>query len=396
MADIKELVVVPEDDITDVVVNPKRRRLITSARIGPTGQQARLLLGPPDVPPPPPPVELAVVSSIVAGVVDHPIPWTATVTVGTAARVEFYIDGQLKWTELFAPYTFNGDPGGLLDPATLTEGPHDLSVRAFDAVGNRTPFAGGSIEVHHVVVPPPTPPPDDDLPGWTLIVDEPFDTPLAAGLFPGPYAANFSKYPKGWSDTARSQGKRGGVYGGADNISVHDGMLDLWIHTEAGTHWVSAPTIVPGGVSNWTSLRVEIRWKTDRLPHYKTAWLLWPASNVWPRDGEIDHPERNLDEAGNSAFMHRQGASSGGDQDGYHVAMDPAGWHTSVTAWEGGKVVDFILDGKSMGRPTSRVPNTPMHFVIQTETSLDGVDPADATAGHVLIDSVKVWKKKAA
>ena len=38
---------------------------------------------------------------------------------------------------------------------------------------------------------------------------------------------------------------------------------------------------------------------------YKVAWLLWPKSGVWPRDGEIDFPEADL--IGTiSAFMHRQ------------------------------------------------------------------------------------------
>jgi hypothetical protein len=34
-----------------------------------------------------------------------------------------------------------------------------------------------------------------------------------------------------------------------------------------------------------------VRFKTDSMHGYKGAWLLWPASEVWPRDGEIDFPE---------------------------------------------------------------------------------------------------------
>jgi hypothetical protein len=40
---------------------------------------------------------------------------------------------------------------------------------------------------------------------------------------------------------------------------------------------------------------------------------------------------------------------------------------------------------------TDRVPNTPMHWVLQTETSLDGVAPADSTQGHVYVDWATVY-----
>lgn len=255
------------------------------------------------------------------------------------------------------------------------------------------------------VVPPPVDPPPVDPPpvdppptgshiptadpaGWKRIVSEDFDT--ASASWPGPYAANFSAYPKGWSDTAKSQGKRGGQYDPAI-ASVHDGMLDLFIHTSGGTHWVCAPTIVPGGTSNYKSARVEIRFKADALHGYKTAWLFWPGSNTWPRDGEIDFPERNLDSSKVDAFMHKQGATSGGDQYNANTAFDLTQWHTTAIEWKAGVSCEFFLDGKSIGKTTDRVPNTPMHFVIQTETALDGTDPADTTQGHVLIDYVCFW-----
>jgi parallel beta-helix repeat protein len=63
------------------------------------------------------------------------LAWTATVTGATPAKVDFLIDSTLAWTELYAPYQFNGDPSGLLDTRTLTNGPHHLGTRVTSGAG---------------------------------------------------------------------------------------------------------------------------------------------------------------------------------------------------------------------------------------------------------------------
>ena len=57
--------------------------------------------------------------------------WTA-VPSGTPVRVEFFVDSTLGTTEFYSPYRFNGD-SGTLDTTTLTEGFHQLRVRALYA-----------------------------------------------------------------------------------------------------------------------------------------------------------------------------------------------------------------------------------------------------------------------
>jgi len=57
------------------------------------------------------------------------VVWTATPS-GSPVRVEFFIDGALLWTENNSPYQFNGDPSGTLNTTTLSNGPHQLKVRA--------------------------------------------------------------------------------------------------------------------------------------------------------------------------------------------------------------------------------------------------------------------------
>lgn len=55
--------------------------------------------------------------------------WVATAQK-TPVRMEFFIDGVLRTTELNSPYQFNGDPAGRLDTTTLTNGIHILKVVA--------------------------------------------------------------------------------------------------------------------------------------------------------------------------------------------------------------------------------------------------------------------------
>lgn len=255
-----------------------------------------------------------------------------------------------------------------------------------------TPTAGPTPTPPPTPTPTPvvTPPPGSSLPtvdpqGWRRIYATDFPGTVAEGQFPGAFAPNLGAYPLGWTDTSKNGRYDPGI------ISVHDGVMDLFVRTTNGVHRVAAPTVTPNGVSNYLSGRYEIRFKIDSMRGYKTAWLLWPQSNTWPRDGEIDFPERNLDSTSVSAFMHRQGATAGSDQFGVTVPYSISGWHTAVIEWKAGVSCEFFLDGASIGRTTTRVPNTPMHWVIQTETQLSGGAPADSVQGHVLIDYLVMW-----
>ena len=50
------------------------------------------------------------------------------VPIGGVDRVEFLIDGHLRWTEHRQPYAFGGD-GGAWDTTPETNGVHVLTVR---------------------------------------------------------------------------------------------------------------------------------------------------------------------------------------------------------------------------------------------------------------------------
>ena len=93
------------------------------------------------------------------------------------------------------------------------------------------------------------------------------------------------------------------------------------------------------------------------------------------------------------AYTHHQGATSGSDQDRFATgtAFGGTGWHTAVIQWTP-SALRYYLDDRLIGTSTSRIPSSPMHWVLQTETSIKEAAPADATGGHVLIDWVAVYK----
>src|SRR5262245_32335760 len=86
---------------------------------------------PPTQPPLPPPTTNTISTNIADGATlsGSSVIWTA-VPSGVPVRVEFFIDGKLGGTELYSPYQFNGDPSGVLNTKTLTNGSHQLKVRA--------------------------------------------------------------------------------------------------------------------------------------------------------------------------------------------------------------------------------------------------------------------------
>ena len=64
-----------------------------------------------------------------------PVSWVATPS-RSASKVEFYIDGALRWTESIAPFVFNGD-GMQLDTRTLSDGSHLLKAVATATDGTK-------------------------------------------------------------------------------------------------------------------------------------------------------------------------------------------------------------------------------------------------------------------
>lgn len=240
------------------------------------------------------------------------------------------------------------------------------------------------------------PMPDYNLNGWRKVYALDFNTNRAVGSFgptqyqvPAEYSGILRVYEDGWRDTASSSAVNPSLpsrYMPSQVLSVNGGCLVKHLFN-SGDGARSAAVMVGGDRSYG---RVACRFKADQIDGFKTAWLWWPGSDVWPRDGEIDFPEGALDKT-IDAFMHRQNATSGSDQDYRASGVSFANWHTSVIEWAPNSC-KFFLDGAQLGPTiTSRVPNTPMHWVLQTESDLGGNQPPVGTSGYLYIDWCVLW-----
>jgi hypothetical protein len=84
--------------------------------------------------------------------------WQVAVGSGNVGRVDFAIDGTVKWSEQSAPWLYNGITGGL-NTSALADGAHELTAKAYSRNGKAT----GSSTVTVIVsnAPPTAPPPPD-------------------------------------------------------------------------------------------------------------------------------------------------------------------------------------------------------------------------------------------
>lgn len=248
-----------------------------------------------------------------------------------------------------------------------------------------------------VTTPPDTGGGSTSLPGWNLDVYEPFAKDCAEGAFLSTYT-NFGAYASGSRDTYSKNINTSGTSRYNNSIlSVVNGILRFRLHVDSATGqpWGAAPWPNFNGTGcPRTSGRYETRIRVlTPVQGWKTAWLLWPTSETWPRDGEIDWLEGNLDST-IGFFMHRQNGANGGDQDSYHTTAAYTSWHTIALEWTQGSSCKFFLDGVLIGNSTSRVPNTTMRLVMQTETVLSSTGRPIAGQECVLeCDYISVWSK---
>lgn len=229
--------------------------------------------------------------------------------------------------------------------------------------------------------------PAGDLPGWRQTFREDFtsgDVPL--GSWPGPYGDRWTAYPEPWRDTSGN-----GMYSPQRVLSVKHGVLDMYLHTDEGQAYVAAPEPELNGpdVRGQKYGRFSVRFRADPVPGYKTAWLLWPDSDK-RRHGEIDFPEANLDGTING-FVHH--AVRGRGQEKFATGKTFQNWHIATIEWLPGRVT-FILDGAVVGTSKKKIPKKRMHWVLQTETQLDGPAPEPDAAGHVQVDWVVAYERK--
>ncbi len=126
--------------------------------------------------------------------------------------------------------------------------------------------------------------------------------------------------------------------------------------------------------------RWEFRARTDRGRGYSSAILLWPDSERFPQDGELDMMEVPSDaRTAATAFVHY-----GADNKivGTSRAGDFTQWHDFAMEWLPDRITWYV-DGQKAWEVTDKkvIPTTPMHLCIQLDQgpAVNWMPPPDAS-----------------
>jgi len=350
--------------------------------------------------------------SVLVTVSSHAGSGKSTSSTDAGSTIERILQEQLRTASAFP----EGSSGAAVpSPSAISRRKAAASAKATHSLSSdNTGKVGASAATTTPSANTPSSPPSDpsgqpvpigNLPGWKQVFYDDFQNEsVLAGQFSGCSTSAFNctglssamqakwwDYPDGWLDTAGNC-----EYYPSQVMSISGGIMNMFIHTTANDICMTAapePKLPePTDSSNGQLYGMySVRMRADPVPGYKTAFLLWPDSNDWPADGEIDFPEGGLDGTSN-AYMHYQGATSGSQQDAYSTGITYTGWHTYTIEWTP-DYVKFLLDGQVVGdsTDTSYIPDTPMHWVLQTESDLDGDKPAASAQGNLQIAWVSIW-----
>ena len=238
--------------------------------------------------------------------------------------------------------------------------------------------------------------PIGDLPGWhqTFVDDFTVNAPLGSWgtknpdkvVYTGDHGGKWVEYPDGWASTY-TNGKPG--YRPAKVLSVHDGVLDFYLHNVSGLPSGANPSPLVSGTSQYQTYgRYTARIKSATVPNYHAAWLLWPVNDKNGACAESDFPETNLGKDKVTAFTHNAAnCKNYNDQDEFDskTRIDDGAWHTYTQEWGPG-FRKYYIDSRLLGTSTTRVWSHDERWQLQTEP-----DGSGKSKGHLLVDWVAVY-----
>jgi len=173
-----------------------------------------------------------------------------------------------------------------------------------------------------------------------------------------------------------------------DNLSVSDGTLKLTSRgaTSAGMAW--------DGDQQYG--RWEARVRSQQGNGYGPVMLLWPESENWPDDGEIDIMEIPKGDRTKAHFTVHWGDDN--SQDSASASGDFTQWHTFAVEWTPDHIIGY-MDGVEFYRNEDKDANPPgpMHFAMQQDIGPYGTDwiraPDATTPAEVTfeVDWVRIY-----
>jgi hypothetical protein len=168
-----------------------------------------------------------------------------------------------------------------------------------------------------------------------------------------------------------------------DQVSVKDGILTIEGDSEGKTGGMALNSSQKYG-------RWEGRVKTPPSDDtYHAVMLLWPDSEKWPEDGEVDFMEMlDPDRQETNAYIHY---SEDNKQEHGEVKADATQWHNWAVEWTPEHIITY-LDGREWFRVTDPkvLPPGKMHLCIQLDWFPDD-DHKDVKASSMDVDWVKEY-----
>ena len=232
-------------------------------------------------------------------------------------------------------------------------------------------------------------------------------------IYTGDHGMGWSVYPDGWTSTYTKRYVLEG-YQPSTVLSVHDGVLDFYLHDDANGNPVGADVSPwPGGNEYQTYGAYSFCEKVvptvgSDLADFYEASLLWPQSDSDGSCAESDFPETyspvydpltnpflnggNLDNQEIYAFAHYSpwNAQTGCQQtntpapDSWNTPIDLSQWHVFTQEWGPG-YRSYYIDGKYVYTSTNQVWWQPERWQLQMEPSPAAHLRNDGGTGHVYI-----------
>jgi beta-glucanase (GH16 family) len=141
--------------------------------------------------------------------------------------------------------------------------------------------------------------------------------------------------------------------------------------------------------------RWEFRARTDAGRGFGSAILLWPDSENWPEDGELDMMEVPDEARSTAHFVVHWGADN--NVHGTDVPGDYTQWHTFAMEWLPDRITWYV-DGvkKYENTDPAAIPTKPMHITIQLDQGPkdNWIDAPDETTPEELsleVDWVRIY-----
>lgn len=189
----------------------------------------------------------------------------------------------------------------------------------------------------------------------------------------------------GWS-LYKAHGHDGNGLRVPEAIGVADGVMTITGDLQGNS----------GGMAWWpgqTYGRWEVCAKSSvASPNYHSVVLLWPDSENWPADGEIDFmeildPQRQTVTA---SLNHRSPKipTAPGDDPNFRasIQIDATQWHSWAVEWSPARVAGFV-DGMRWFEVTDHIPQNAMHLCLQ----LDNFGGDISAGGQQIVDWVRQY-----